>query len=489
MHFSRRAVLGFLMYSVADVALADAPVRSVRPARRSRDAVKRSQPGIGDLVRAANLGGAVSCLVADARTGVVLEGFEPSKALPPASVTKAVTTMYALEAMGPEFRFATRLIATGPVSGGVLKGDLVLVGGGDPTLDTNDLNAMAGRLKEAGVQAVSGKFRVTSGGLPTVERIDGAQPDHVGYNPAVSGLNLNFNRVYLEWKRSGGGYQVGMDARSNRIKPGVAVAKTTVSDRQAPVFKYSSTGGRDNWSVARGALGNAGGRWLPVRHPEIYAGDVLQTVARSHGIKLPYPQKIKNVPRGTVLVRHVSEPLAKICRDMLKFSNNLTAEVLGLQTSGAGRLTTSGGKMTSWLKARHGVRNAKFVDHSGLGERSAISSAEMVKALLGSGASGPLRPLLKEVAVRDDQGRPIQNGPIKVVAKTGTLNFVSALAGFIRTPDGRDLVFAFFAADVARRQGLSKAEKERPRGARTYNGRAKRLQQQLIRRWATVHGS
>lgn len=489
MAFSRRAVLSFLMYSVASVAIAEAPERSIRPVKKPRDAAKRAQPSLAGLVRGANLGGAVSCLVADAKTGAVLEGFEPFKQLPPASVTKAVTAMYALEAMGPEFRFATRLIATGPVSGGVLKGDLVLVGGGDPTLDTDDLYAIAGKLKEAGLREIRGKFRVTSGGLPSIARIDGDQPEHVGYNPAVSGLNLNFNRVYLEWKRSGSGYQIGMDARSNNIRPGVAVARTTIADRAAPVFKYSSANGRDNWSVAKGALGKAGGRWLPVRRPEIYAGDVLQTVARSHGIKLPYPEKTSAVPKGTVLVRHVSDPLSRICRDMLKFSTNLTAEVLGLHASGTGSLSASGGKMTGWLKGRHGVGKARFVDHSGLGDRSAISASEMVKALVGSGPSGPLRPLLKDIAVRDVKGRPTQGGPIKVKAKTGTLNFVSALAGFIQTPDGRDLAFAIFAADVGRRRGLTKAQKERPRGAKTYNGRAKRLQQQLINRWAVVHGS
>jgi D-alanyl-D-alanine carboxypeptidase/D-alanyl-D-alanine-endopeptidase (penicillin-binding protein 4) len=484
-NFSRRTVLAFLMFGAADAALANAPLQSQRPIQKPVDAAKRALPGPGDLVAQANLGGDVGFVVADARTGKVLESYKPLKSQPPASVAKAVTAMFALETLGATHRYRTRLIATGSVSNGVLSGDLVLVGGGDPTLDTDDLFEMASRLKTAGIREVRGKLKVTAGGFPSIGRIDGEQPDHVGYNPALSGLNLNFNRVYLEWKRSSSGYQITMDARTNNIRPAVGFARTTIAD----VFKFSSANGRDNWSVARGALGKNGGRWLPVRRPEIYAGDVFQTVARSHGIVLPFPVKTNSVPKGRLIAEHLSDDLSGICRDMLKFSTNLTAEIVGLTASQSGSLTSSGSKMSGWVKARHGLNKAKFVDHSGLGDRSRISASEMVRALVGSGAGGSLRPLLKEIAVRDDKGRPIQNGPIKVVAKTGTLNFVSALAGFIRTPDGRDLAFAIFASDVPRRRALKKSERESPRGAKTYNGRAKRLQQALIKRWAVVHGT
>ena len=477
------------MFGAADAALANAPVRSLRPIQKPSDAAKLAAPGVEDLVAKAQLSGDVSFVVADALSGEILESYKPLKAHPPASVTKAVTAMYALEKRGAGHQFETRLIATGPVSGGVLNGDLVLIGGGDPTLDSQDLYDMAARMKEAGILEVRGKFKVSSGGVPTIGRIDGDQPDHVGYNPAVSGLNLNYNRVYLEWKRTNLGYDVVMDARTERLRPAVSVSKIKIEDRASPVFKYSGANGRDNWSVARGALGKNGGRWLPMRRPELYTGDVFQSVARSHGIVLPFPQKTTAVPKGTVIVAHRSEPLGKICKDMLKFSTNLTAEVLGLDASKSGSLTSSASKMSDWVQARHGVKRARFVDHSGLGDRSRISAREMVRALVGSGVNGPVRPLLKEIAVRDEKGRPIQNGPIKVLAKTGTLNFVSALAGYIRTPDGRDLVFAIFASDVPRRKALKKAERERPRGAKTYNGRAKRLQQALIKRWAVVHGS
>ena len=87
-------------------------------------------------------------------------------ALAPASVTKAVTALYALDTLGRGHRFATRLLAAGPVEDGVLRGDLVLAGGGDPTLDTDALADMAAGLKRAGVREVTGAFRVWGGAVP-----------------------------------------------------------------------------------------------------------------------------------------------------------------------------------------------------------------------------------------------------------------------------------------------------------------------------------
>ncbi len=487
--YGRRTVLSFLLYGTAGCALANAPDRSSRPIAKPSDFAKLAAPDGARLVEAANLGGKASYVVADARTGKILEAHAPLVQHPPASVAKAVTALYALETLGGGHRYRTRIIATGPINGGVLQGDLVLVGGGDPTLSTDDLLELAGRLKLAGLREVRGKLKVYGGALPSIEQIDGTQPVQVGYNPGISGLNLNFNRVYLEWKRSGGGYNITMDARSERVRPGVGFVRTQVADRGTPIFTYSNSATRENWSVARKALGNAGGRWLPVRRSDIYAGDVLQTVARSHGITLPFPERTNSVPQGTVLAEHLSPDLRRICRDMLKFSTNLTAEVVGLSTSKTNGLKASGRAMSGWARGRAGINKASFVDHSGLGDSTKMTAQEMVRVLTAQGAEAQLGPILKDIAVRDTDNKVIQNSPIKVVAKTGTLNFVSALAGYIRTPDGRDLAFAIFASDVPRRRALSKNDREAPKGARSYNGRAKKLQQQLIRRWSVVHGA
>ena len=91
-------------------------------------------------------------------------------------------------------------------------------------------------------------------------------------------------------------------------------------------------------------------------------------------------------------------------------------------------------------------------------------------------------------ALVDDRGRVLQNTPLKVAAKTGTLNFVSGLGGYVATQGGRDLAFAIFVADTDQRDRIARADRETPRGARSWNGKAKRLQQALIERWAAAYG-
>jgi D-alanyl-D-alanine carboxypeptidase/D-alanyl-D-alanine-endopeptidase (penicillin-binding protein 4) len=91
--------------------------------------------------------------------------------------------------------------------------------------------------------------------------------------------------------------------------------------------------------------------------------------------------------------------------------------------------------------------------------------------------------------MRDNNRKVIPNHPVKVDAKTGTLNFVSTLAGYITAPDGTELAFAIFAADESIRATLSRAEREGPAGGASWNVRAKRMQQQLIERWSVLYSA
>ena len=490
---SRRAFLAGSFASLAQGAFALPPEVSRIPLRRPDGFELRTLPSAADIIARADLGGAVSCVVADANTGAVLEAVHPLLGLPPASVTKALTTAYALDRLGPGYRFHTRLVTDGQVSNGRLEGDLWLVGGADPLLDTDALNAMARDLADAGVREVAGAFRVASAAIPHVTAIDPHQPRHVGYNPAVSGLNLNFNRVHFEWQRGAEGYAVSMDARSESLRPPVSVAQMQVVDRGAPVYAYQATSDREQWTVARGALGQNGARWLPVRRPHLYAAEVFQVLARSRGIVLDTVIPGETPPEDAlVMVDHVSEPLEDILRGMMRWSTNLTAEVAGLMATQAGGvrpqgLADSAAEMGRWMQDRLGVRHQHFLDHSGLSEDSRISSREMVRALVGTGPNGGLRRLMKHIPILDDQGAPIPDHPVQVVAKTGTLYFVSTLAGFVRVPSGRDLAFAVFCGDLPRRTTFDPSQEARPPGARSYNRRAKHLQQELIQRWALAH--
>ena len=142
---------------------------------------------------------------------------------------------------------------------------------------------------DTGLKEVRGAFQVYDGALPNLDEIDETQLDQLGYNPAMSGLNLNFNRVHFEWKTQGGNYSVTMDARSDKYRPDVTMARMQIVNRAAPLYTYTDGGNVDQWTVAKGALGNGGSRWLPVRYPALYAGEVFATLCAQpwHCLKAP----------------------------------------------------------------------------------------------------------------------------------------------------------------------------------------------------------
>ncbi len=441
-------------------------------------------PAIG-LIEAAGLGGAVGYQVVNAVTGAVVEEFNPMLRLPPASVAKAATSFFALSRLGADHRFETSLRATGPIANGRIDGDLILRGTGDPTLDTDALGELIAALKDRGIHEVTGQFRIDASALPAVPHIDPDQPEHVGYNPAISGLNLNFNRVHFEWKRNGGGYAVTMQARAQKFRPEVQIARMAVEDRSLPIYTYADVGGVDSWTVARRALGDGGARWLPVSRPSDYAAEVFMTLARSHGLVLRRGPDANGVTTTSV-VRRESQPLTDMLRGMLRYSTNLTAEAIGLsaaQASGVrpASLIRSAREMNVWLNRDLGTRSSGFVDHSGLGYGSRISPADMVHLMRAARQADELPTILRKFRV--------EAPGVQVLAKTGTLNFVSALSGFINAPGTPPLAFAIFTADMPRRDAIPVAERERPPGGRAWAQRSRGLQRRLIERWVSLASS
>ena len=492
---SRRIFLGGAVSAFAGVAVGEAPLRSIRPAPKPGTPAALTAPALEDLLAQARLGGELGFVVVDARSGQLLEAHNPDLALPPASVTKVVTALYATEALGQDFRYRTQFVATGPMVDGVIQGDLVLTGSGDPMLDTDALSNMIARLKDKGVTGITGAFRVFAGALPYIRSIDPRQPDHVGYNPAISGTNLNFNRVHFQWQRADAGWQVSMDARSDTLRPAVTMARMAVVNRDLPTYTYKAQQGVDEWTVAAAALGNGGSRWLPVRRPDLYAGEVTQVIAQAHGIRLPAPEVAAQVVNGgRVLVSHESASLATIVQLMLLHSTNLTAEVIGLTATAARggdatSLEASARAMTEWMRAQSGAETAHFVDHSGLSDLSEVSAADMVNLLVKVGPGSTLHAQLKDIAPLNARGEALTGAGYKIQAKTGSLNFVSSLAGFVTGPGDTVLAFAVFSGDVARRAEIAPDDMERPDGARAWAGRARWLQHQLIHRWSTLYSA
>ncbi len=473
---TRRSMISGLLAGCGSAALAEAPLTSLRPRPRNAPEAAAGQ-ATASLIEAARLGGRVTAALADARTGELLDAVGPEVLMPPASTAKAPTSVYALNLLPQGHRFATRALATGPVRSGRLEGDLVLSGSGDPTLDTDALGQLAADLKAAGVTEVEGRFLFDASAMPELPWIDPDQPEYVGYNPAISGLNLNYNRVHFEWKRGSPDYETTMEARAVKYRPGVSIARMDIVDRTAPVFAREERDGVELWTVSRAALGREGARWLPVRHPAQYAAEVFRTLATAQGIRMPAPGPVRGAT-GAVVAEWQSQPLEAMLSEMLDYSTNLTAEMFGL-TAGATLgavpedLAASASRMDGWLSARFGLAAPGLVDHSGLGYGNKICASDMVRILSGTRR---LEPLLDEVRVND--------AGLVAHAKTGTLNFVSALTGYFTAVSGRPLVFAIFAADIPRRDAIPPEARERPPGARAWANRARALQKTLISNWA-----
>ena len=94
--------------------------------------------------------------------------------------------------------------------------------------------------------------------------------------------------------------------------------------------------------------------------------------------------------------------------------------------------------------------------------------------------------MLRDLGMKGEDGAKIDS-PVKVIGKTGTLNFASTLVGYIQPASGRELVFAILSADTKRRDGLSMAERESPPGGKAWLRRARGLQRDLLGRWAALY--
>ena len=493
-HVTRRDVLAGLLTGWALPAVAEAPLTSVRPPHRP---TKKAPPAEADLIAAAKLGGVVGFAVADLASGRSVASGNDDVLLPPASVCKAVTALYALERLGAAHRFTTQVMRLGTLTNGRLDGDLILAGGGDPTFDTDKMGDLVASLARTGLREVTGRFLAYCGALPQRDRIAADQPDYVGYNPAMSGLMLNYNRVNFEWTRNDGAWHLAMDARGARFIPAVKMASVRVAARDVPIFSYEPGPEQtDQWTVAQSALGKGGSRWLPVRHPAAYTAEVFQTLCAAHGIVLAPAQIIMALPdQVQTIVQHQSEPLPEVLRGMLRFSTNLTAEAVGLAASNAISQEASAAAMTSWAQQTFGISGV-FGDHSGLGPASQITAADMMRVMMRARATptGPmLWAVLRDMGVQGADGKEVKESAVRVLAKSGTLNFVSCLAGYIAAPQTngavppKSLAFAIFCADKPRRDALAMEDREDPQGGAAWTKRARRLQGQMIAGWAKTY--
>ena len=239
--------------SMAAVWLLASALEPVRAEEPPRPRPTSGFPASGIAANAIRLGGVTGrtgAILFDLHTGKVLDEVAADEAFPPASTIKIATVARALEILGPRYRFETRLLTNGKIIGSVLEGDLYLQGTGDPTLDTVDLADMLRQFRLMGVSEVRGQFLYDDSLLPRGSGIDDQQQDHVISNPGYGGLNLNFNRVWLDGFHSGEGFDARMLARADgRTVETDSIRLRYLPDVNFPLLRHRFEGREEIWEA------------------------------------------------------------------------------------------------------------------------------------------------------------------------------------------------------------------------------------------------
>ena len=452
--------------------------------------------------------GAVGFVVYDLFERRQLVAKSAGKLFVPASVAKVPTTVAALEMLGPDYRFETRVYvnANKPRKNGFLPGDLYLVGGGDPMLTGDHMRKMIEAMAANGLRGVSGRFFYDEALLRTASRISAQQRDDAPHNTGVGALSVNFNRVQVSWKRAGkvNGFKAIATSNTDRMKVEVDVIKFALGKRGGRwrhPFRYTvGAGGGFNggrW-LAAPYIRRQGKVWLPVRKPGLAAAAVFRKLGEVGGIVLPAPRP-GLLPKTARLVQTFrSRPLTQIVRRVMRYSNNTAAELTGLVATRKelGRpldLGQSGAAVSAWLKTR--IPQADWSgftmrNHSGLTLETQMSPAQVLAILLYARSkrygSSSYESLLKPYYLRR---KAAPAGRYSVRAKSGTMNYVRGRAGYITTGRGRALAFALFISEAGARRDarVSKRIGKRRLGRRGWMYRARKLEHDLIAKWVRTY--
>ncbi len=457
-----------------------------------------------EIIAGADVSGITGAILFDLVSGTVIDAHARHISLPPASTIKVATGVWALDVLGPQYRFETRILANGPVVDGRLLGDLVLQGGGDPTLDNLALDALADAMLRYGIQSVEGRFLFDDTALPRGSWIDPAQRDGMASSTGFGGLNLNFNRVLLEAdSQESGVFNTRLTAEADQLAVPVSHIGVQVVNR-APddsggLLRHRDTDHGEIWEIDSETIRETPARWLPVRDTGLYAASVFRTLAQRRGLTLSPPERTSGPAAGTVVALHRGRPLAEVVSGMLEFSNNLTAEILGLTAANATGvepaegLTPGARRLATWIGSDFALYN-RLIDHSGLSDRARTTPAAFQQLLTRSaappGSSDPDIRSLLPVRNLEDAGNQNPLPPVMIQAKTGTLYFVRGLVGYIRLGNGsaRDLGFAIFSADLRRRRAMevdhfAPAPPPDVEEARRWRVKAVELEAAILRNW------
>ena len=389
--------------------------------------------------------------------------------LVPASTVKLVSLASAAEAVGWDFRYSTAVRADGPIVDGVLKGDLVVTGSGDPSMGARggfDASDWAAAVKRSGIHRIDGRVIGDDNALEEPRPQLAWAWDDLGYTTGVlfGALNLAENRMEVAIAAAavpGGPTTLTVEPYAayrpldNRTITGPSDSMPLVWPEQRPGVPFLTIAG----SIPAGS---------PPRRLQVSAGNptfwfasVLRNALLTAGIEVAGEAfDVDDLPErpdwtGAIVVHgNVSTTLAEIAQPMLKESINLYGEAVLRLNAPKGVFPTNDAALDG-LRARMrawGIPDDawQIVDGSGLSRRNAVAPEVFVAVLQRmydpSGRSPWMSAL--PVAGRDGTLETRMRGTAaeaNVRAKTGTMSNVRSLAGYVRTRDGETLAFAIMA--------------------------------------------
>ena len=457
----RLRMLGVLIACLPGTALAsdDPTEASGRGARLVSSLEHTEQFGRMDAaVRVVHLG-----------TGEVVYDRQGERAMVPASTTKLVTAAAALHVLGPGYSWVTDLRGTAEPEDGVLDGDLYVVGGGDPTLTTEDLWRLLQDLRANGVERVTGDIVLDDTRFvddPVIPAWDNRDDHEEGpsYFPGIGALGLDFGVLTMVVRPAS---EPGRPAlvRFEIPAPGYAEVEADVqtTTRRRPRLELErETHGRKLVFRLTGAV-PAGSRVRSLRRavvdPSAYFRAVLSELLKQTGPRVEGTIRFGQLPTDTthrVGVRW-SPSLGAVLMDTNKWSSNFMAETV-LRTLGAeagGEGSTAGGLavVQEWMEALAlPTEGVVVANGSGLSRDTRLSPAFLC-ALLQRMAADPRvgHEFAASMAIGGMDGTlrlRFRDFPARLRGKTGTLAGVHALAGYLEADDGQLYAYAFLANEI-----------------------------------------
>lgn len=402
----------------------------------------------------------VSIQVLRLNDGGVIYEKDPDRLLNPASTAKLVTMAAALRFLGPDFTFKTEFYSEQRMREGHI-GNLWIKGYGDPLFVTEELESLVQRFKAEGLQQIDGEVYVDDTYFDRDQLITYLSDQQEKVYSIVTGpLSFNFNTIEIHARpgRRGEAPIIELEPPTryltlvNQAKTGGArglslEAEVTQTGQNEVKIVGSIPRTIREYSWRRGVL-----------DPATYTGTVILEALQGAGISVQGGVHRQAVPpTASLILVHSSPPLTKIIEGLGKHSNNFIAEqllkTLGAVQSGPPGSEEKGRQVLAAYLSSLGVLSGAYLENgSGLSKLSRLSAAQLVRVLRDLYDAPWRDAVISSLSVAGFDGT-IKNrfkGRLtgRLFGKTGTLNQVSGLAGYLIS-EGEPVVFAMLFNDVS----------------------------------------